>query len=133
MIAVPASHPTKRGGGSQKTPTHTTQKNKPFAIPKPTSRTERNQNMEVKIFAVYDSKAEAYLTPFFSPTTATAIRAFEAAAQSEDHDFSSFAADYTLMEIGEFEHNTAAIRLLDAPFNLGTALTYKKALQDVVR
>lgn len=89
--------------------------------------------MKKKIFAVYDSKAEAYVDFWLSPTTATAVRAFEAAAQDEGHEFHQFAADYTLMELGEWDNLNAEFTIRNAPFNLGTALTYRKALTDVVR
>ena len=57
----------------------------------------------MRIFAIYDSKAEAYLQPFFSPTKATAIRSFTQAANDEKTDFYRFAEDYTLFEIGEWD------------------------------
>ncbi len=86
--------------------------------------------MTNKIFTVYDSKAEAYITPYFSPTTATAIRAFTAAAQQEGHDFHKWAGDYTLFEIGTWDDQTAEIIRLKADINLGTAITYAWPTQD---
>lgn len=77
-----------------------------------------------KLFSVYDSKAEAFIQPFFSPTTGTAIRSFESACNEASHDFNKHAGDYTLFEIGEFDHDSAKLETLDTPHNLGIALTF---------
>lgn len=78
----------------------------------------------MKIFSIYDSKAEAYITPFFSPTTATAIRQFEQACNDQNTDFHKFAGDYTLFEIGNFDEFTAKIDTPQSIINLGLALTF---------
>jgi hypothetical protein len=80
--------------------------------------------MILKAFSVYDSKAEAYLPPFFTTTAALAMRSFETAANSGEHDFSKYAADYTLFEIGHYDDATAQLVALEAFSNLGTALTF---------
>lgn len=79
----------------------------------------------MKIFAVYDSKAEAYLQPFFARTDGVALRMFGQAAQDEQHDFSKHAADYTLFCLGEFDEYTGKIAPLDALYNLGNALSLR--------
>lgn len=78
----------------------------------------------MKCFSVYDSKAEAYLPPFFSKTTGLALRSFETAANKADHDFHDHAGDYTLFELGSFNEQTAEFTALKSPHNLGTALTF---------
>lgn len=87
----------------------------------------------MKIFTVYDSKAEAYLTPFFVPTTALAIRSFQSAANTADHDFNRYSADYTLFEIGSYDDHLGVVTPLDAHVNLGTALTYIASDLDLAR
>ncbi len=77
----------------------------------------------MKIFAIFDSKAEAYLNPFFNPTAGVALRSFAQAANDEQHDFNKFAGDYTLFELGSFDPQTGTISPLSAPHNLGTAHT----------
>lgn len=76
-----------------------------------------------KIFTVFDSKAEAYLQPFFAQSTGVAIRIFQSAANDTDHQFNRYAADFTLFEIGTFDIKSGQIEMLDAHINLGTALT----------
>ncbi len=80
--------------------------------------------MILKIYSVFDSKAEAFLQPFYQTTTGLAIRAFETAANEEGHNFQKYAGDYTLFELGEFEQDTGIFIILAAPHNLGTALTF---------
>lgn len=75
-----------------------------------------------KAFSVYDSKAEAFILPFYALTTGLAIRSFEEAANKEGHDFQKYAADYTLFEIGTYDTTTGLSENLTAHINLGTAL-----------
>lgn len=78
-----------------------------------------------KIFAVYDSKAEAHLPPFTSLTTAVAIRQFQATVDNLESDFARFPGDYTLFELGEWDQNTGNITMHEAKRNLGTALEHR--------
>lgn len=55
------------------------------------------------VFSVYDSKAEAFLQPFFCDTRGVAIRMFTVAVSDGKHDFCRFSEDYTLFELGEFD------------------------------
>lgn len=84
----------------------------------------------LKIFSIHDSKAEAFIQPFFAPTSAAALRMFETAANDETSDFHRYAGDYTLFELGEFEPLTGQIETLETPHNLGLAITYKKAIKE---
>ncbi len=78
----------------------------------------------MKVFTVYDVKAEAYLQPYFSVTTATAVRAFTAAANNVDHDFHRFSEDYTLFEIGTWDEFSGDFIQFKAKIPLGTALQH---------
>lgn len=80
--------------------------------------------MLFKKFSVFDSKANAYLPDFEQTTTALAIRAFATAANKEDHDFHTYAADYTLFETGTRDDATGLYTNLEANLNLGTALSH---------
>ncbi len=82
--------------------------------------------MRQKVFCVYDCKAEAFLPPFLCPTAGVALRRFEVTATDVDHDFSRFAADYTLFEIGEFDEVGGFVQMHEAKMNLGTALQFKQ-------
>lgn len=82
--------------------------------------------MILKIFTVYDSKAEAYLPPFFSATRGLALRSFTDAVNTAGHAFNRYAEDYTLFEVGEFDdqHCTFEIHAVCQP--LGRAIEFLK-------
>lgn len=75
-------------------------------------------------FSVYDSKAEAFLPPFFTSTPALAMRSFAEAANNSEHNFHRYAGDFTLFHIGVFDDSKGELVPLKAHGNLGTALTF---------
>jgi len=77
------------------------------------------------ICSVYDSKAAAYLQPFFAPTRAVAIRSFAAACLQEDHQFRRHAEDYTLFCLAEFDEFTGQVFPLNVLEPLTNGLTCK--------
>lgn len=86
--------------------------------------------MRHKVFAVFDSKAEGYLQPFFSFTAGQATRMFSDAVQDSGHQFHKHAADYTLFQIGEYEDATGT--LVETPrVSLGSALEYLAKAENV--
>jgi len=68
-----------------------------------------------QMFSVFDSKAAAYLEPFFAPTRGVAMRSFQAACQDHGHNFHKYAEDYTLFHLGEFDEFSGEVRSLNAP------------------
>lgn len=80
----------------------------------------------MRIFEIYDSKAEAFLKPFFSMTRMTALRSFEQAVRDESSDFHKFASDYTLFEIGEWSEQDGDLVPLKAKVALGCAIEFLK-------
>lgn len=63
--------------------------------------------MMSKAYCLYDSKLEAYLTPFFAPNRGVAMRHFADLVANEDHPFGKHPEDYTLFELGDFDDVTA--------------------------
>lgn len=59
--------------------------------------------MKVKCFTIYDSKAGAYLPPFFLPNEKMARRTFSDCVNIPSHAFCQHPADYTLFTVGEFD------------------------------
>lgn len=59
--------------------------------------------MILKVFAVYDAKAECFSTPFFQATLGLAIRGFKDAANDANSAVGRHPADYTLFELGTFD------------------------------
>lgn len=82
--------------------------------------------MLVKVFGIYDSKAEAYLPPFFMKSKGEAIRAITAHVSDPQHNFCKYAEDFTLFELGSWDDSTGVFTLLNAPHSLGVLLEFKR-------
>lgn len=61
------------------------------------------------VYAIYDSKAEAYMQPMVYKTKGQAIRAFEDAINDKETLFSKHAQDFTLWELGEYDETKGEI------------------------
>lgn len=62
-----------------------------------------------KMFAVRDTKAQAFLQPFFSSANGSALRAMGDAVNDGKSPFSAHPEDYILYEVGSFDDNTAEL------------------------
>ncbi len=82
--------------------------------------------MKLEVFSIYDSKAEAFIQPWYSQTLGTAIRSFEQAVNQEGHDFAKFSGDYTLFHLGSFDQTKGRFDQLKTAVNLGLAVTFIK-------
>lgn len=78
--------------------------------------------MIVKVFCVYDSKAEAYMSPFFMHSRGQALRAFGDTAQDSESQIGKHPEDFTLFELGEYDDDSASFHLLSTPHSLGVAI-----------
>lgn len=79
--------------------------------------------MLIKMFTVYDSKAEAYMQPFFMQSVGAALRAFSDTVNDPSHAFSKHPEDYILFELGTYDDATASIQQ-NAPRSLGVAIEF---------
>lgn len=77
-----------------------------------------------KIFSVYDTKAEAFNTPFFMSTLGQATRGFADEVNNPNSLLSKHPEDYTLFELGEYDDSNASFTLLPSPKNIGLALEF---------
>lgn len=78
----------------------------------------------LRCYSVFDSKALAFLPPFFCVNNAVAIRNFTKAVQDERTDFHRFAGDYTLFCLGEWDQFTGVFVNFEAKESLGVATQY---------
>lgn len=76
------------------------------------------------IFTVWDSKVEAFMTPFFMRSKGEAIRAFSATVNDSNHAFSKHPADYALFYLGTFSDDTSAFTTVLPPVSLGLAIEF---------
>lgn len=65
--------------------------------------------MTLKVFAVRDMKAMAFLQPFYSPSVGSALRAFGDAVNDKSCPFNKHPGDYVLYEIGTYDDNSAGL------------------------
>ncbi|WNK13105.1 MAG: nonstructural protein [Microvirus sp.] len=82
--------------------------------------------MKTQIFCIYDSKAAAFLQPFFSATMFTGQRAFTDAVNDKSTLFNKHPEDYTLWHVGGFDDETGILTPEAQPQNLGLANQYLK-------
>lgn len=75
----------------------------------------------LKIYSVYDSKAQGFIQPFYCVNSAVALRSFASAAGDEGHEFHRHAEDFCLYEIGEWFPDTGMINVYEKHVNLGLA------------
>lgn len=80
--------------------------------------------MIMKIFSVFDSKAEAYMMPFFQQSRGQAIRMFTDTVNDKESLLNKHAADFTLFEIADFDDSNAAITPYPNNHNLGCAIEF---------
>lgn len=62
----------------------------------------------LKIYAIKDKKAEAYLQPFTTTKDGLAIRMIQASMEQENN-LSKYPEDFSLYQIGEFNENTGKV------------------------
>jgi len=80
----------------------------------------------MKLFSMYDTKAQHYIQPFAETSTIAALRGFETAVNESKSTFQRFPDDFCLMELAEFDQNTGQIIPLMTPNNLGSARSVLK-------
>jgi len=85
--------------------------------------------MKMKVFGIYDSKASAYLPPFMMKTIGEAERALQSHVNDPEHNFSKYAEDFTLFELGSWDDATAKYELHPSPQSIGLLLHYKRVAQ----
>lgn len=75
-----------------------------------------------EIFAVYDSKAEAYTPPFFQHQEAMALRTFTDCCNDKEHTFGKHPEDYTLFNLGKYDDSNGTI-IQDKIISVANGLT----------
>ena len=63
----------------------------------------------MRLFRIYDSKAETYGPILEADNSAVAIRMVQRAVDDESSEWSIHAEDYSLWEVGETDRDTASI------------------------
>lgn len=82
--------------------------------------------MIMKVFGIYDSKVGAYLPPFMMKSIGEAERALTSHVNDPEHNFSKYAEDFTLFELGSWDDATAKYSLLNTPHSVAVLIEYKR-------
>ncbi len=61
--------------------------------------------MIVKMYSVYDKKSELWKVPFYAQNAGLAIRMFTVAVRDPNTELATFAEDFELWEVGEFNND----------------------------
>lgn len=81
--------------------------------------------MKLQVMAAYDSKARAFLMPFFASQVAVGVRSFSEAANTPGHQLCAHPEDFTLFHLGTYNDDNAQFEFLTPMVNLGLASNYK--------
>lgn len=79
-----------------------------------------------KVFAILDTKAEAFLPPFMMHTVGEAERALSDCCSDPQHNFCKFAEDFNLYELGTWNDSNAFYDLHSSPRSIGLLTQYKR-------
>lgn len=79
------------------------------------------------VYCIFDSKAEAYMTPWFVDKDGQALREFEDAIRDPQSPFNKHPEDYTLFKIGTFDQWKGKLSSLDTPVSMGVGIEYINA------
>lgn len=79
--------------------------------------------MKLKIYSVFDSKAEAFFPPFLLHNDSLAVRTFRDALNDDGHQFHKNPGDYTLFYFGEFDDSDGSFEVVNAR-SLGNGLSF---------
>lgn len=80
----------------------------------------------MKVFSIYDLKAQAFSQPFFMESVGLAIRAFTELLDDKATTVAKYPSDFTLFEIGEFDQRKGILTAHAHHVNLGLAASFVK-------
>lgn len=83
--------------------------------------------MNLIVFSIHDSAANAFVTPFFMHTKAMAMRAFEDNVNSkEESNITKHPEQFSLFKVGEFSDENGTLVALEKPEIIATGLEVLK-------
>lgn len=88
--------------------------------------------MKLSVYTVFDTKAKAYLNPFYSTNDETAKRQILECVLDPQHRFCMHATDYVLFKLGDFENTECKFELLQAPEHMVNLITMKQASEESI-
>lgn len=81
-----------------------------------------------QMYSIYDEKAQAFITPFFLPNDALAMRAFKLSVADPGHQFNRSPFDFTLFKVGEFHITEGQVTSFKSPISVMTGLAATQSI-----
>lgn len=78
------------------------------------------------MFAIYDSKAKAYMQPFFAASEGLAARMVAEACRDRSSAVFRYGEDMTLFKIGTFDDSNGVVEAVQRQVNLGVLSNYRE-------
>jgi len=63
----------------------------------------------VKLFTIFDNKAECYSQPFYALTDQAGVRTFVDAVNQADSPYNRHPEDYSLFSVGSYDDRTGVV------------------------
>lgn len=83
--------------------------------------------MNINVYSMFDSAAQAFTQPFFLQNDGLAIRAFQDNVNSkEPNNVSEHPDQFTLFRIASYDDKTGTITPEEKPRSLGIGVTFKQ-------
>lgn len=83
---------------------------------------------ELKLFAIFDSKAQVFAPPFVSETLGTAERMFSELVNDPKTTVHSYPDDFIMYQVGTMDDYTGELRSVTPPVHLGIARTFLRTV-----
>jgi len=80
--------------------------------------------MLIKIFSIFDDKAQVYSNPFFMPHTGMATRAFADLVNDGQSNVAKHPSDFKLYQIGEFDDCSGGLTAVPQPVFINAAIEF---------
>jgi hypothetical protein len=81
--------------------------------------------MIMKMFSIFDAKAETFMPPFCVHSVGIAKRDFSDAVNDGKSFVNKHPEDYSLFEIGTYDDQTGQCDMLATPLSHGVGISYK--------
>ena len=85
--------------------------------------------MRINIYAIYDTKSEAFGKPLFFNTDGLAQRSFYEACEHEESEFKKYPHDFSLLKIGTYDDENGKLQA-QKPEEIATALEVTQTKQE---
>lgn len=80
--------------------------------------------MKFQVFAIYDEKAEAFMTPFYAPAIGMAVRNFQDQVNQAGSIIATHPSDFSIYHLGTFDNTSLERENYTPPKLLGHATDY---------